>query len=89
MSEEELQQHFDDFYEDIFTELATKYGEVDEMNICDNIGDHLLGNVYIKFRFEEDALKCVENLNERFYEGKIFISLFPAFFFVFFFLSFY
>ena len=25
-----------------------QYGPIDEMNICDNLGDHLVGNVYIK-----------------------------------------
>lgn len=50
ITEEELQQHFDDFFEDIFWELEDKYGEIEEMNICDNLGDHLIGNVYIKFK---------------------------------------
>jgi splicing factor U2AF subunit len=25
------------------------------MNVCDNLGDHLVGNVYIKFKYELDA----------------------------------
>ena len=25
-----------------------QYGEIEEMNVCDNLGDHLVGNVYIK-----------------------------------------
>ncbi|CAB4410408.1 unnamed protein product [Rhizophagus irregularis] len=37
-----------------FTELC-KYGEVEEMHVCDNVGDHLIGNVYARFRYEEDA----------------------------------
>lgn len=28
--------------------MEEKYGEVEEMNICDNLGDHLVGNVYVK-----------------------------------------
>ena len=28
-----------------------QYGEIEEMNVCDNLGDHLVGNVYIKVRF--------------------------------------
>jgi splicing factor U2AF subunit len=43
MSKGELQQDFDLFYEDIFMELA-KFGEIEEMNVCDNIGDHLVGS---------------------------------------------
>jgi len=70
MTEEELQEHFDLFYEDFFVEVA-KYGEVEEMKVCDNVGDHLVGNVYIRYRYEEDALKAVEDLNNRFYAGNI------------------
>jgi hypothetical protein len=29
-------------------ELA-KYGEIEEMHVCDNVGDHLVGNVYIRY----------------------------------------
>lgn len=28
--------------------LMLQYGEIEEMNVCDNLGDHLVGNVYIK-----------------------------------------
>jgi len=27
-----------------------QYGKIEEMNVCDNLGDHLVGNVYIKVR---------------------------------------
>ena len=50
MSEEDAQEHFDDFFEDVFVELEDKYGEIEEMNVCDNLGDHLVGNVYVKVR---------------------------------------
>lgn len=55
------------------------------MNVCDNLGDHLVGNVYIKvcphslnflnhsylqFRFEEDADKAVQSLNNRWFNGQ-------------------
>ena len=39
------------------------------MNVCDNLGDHLVGNVYVRFKWEEDAGKCVDALNKRFYAG--------------------
>jgi len=48
MSDEEAQEHFDNFFEDVFVECEDKYGEIEEMNVCDNLGDHLVGNVYIK-----------------------------------------
>ena len=40
------------------------------MNVCDNLGDHLVGNVYVKFRYEEDAEKAVKDLDNRWYNGK-------------------
>lgn len=27
----------------------SKYGEIEEVVVADNIGDHMIGNVYIKF----------------------------------------
>lgn len=35
------------------------------MNVCENIGEHMVGNVYVKFAREEDADKCVKDVNER------------------------
>uniref|UniRef100_A0A2K6MUM0 U2 small nuclear RNA auxiliary factor 1 like 4 n=2 Tax=Rhinopithecus TaxID=542827 RepID=A0A2K6MUM0_RHIBE len=35
------------FSQEVFTELQ-KYGEIEEMNVCDNLGDHLVGNIYVK-----------------------------------------
>ncbi|KAJ3054022.1 hypothetical protein HK097_002851 [Rhizophlyctis rosea] len=69
MTEPQLQEHFDLFYEDLFVELG-KYGEIEEMNVCDNVGDHLVGNVYIRYKYEEDAQKAVDALNTRFYAGR-------------------
>lgn len=66
----ENQKHFDEFYEDIYVELEEKYGPIEEMNVCDNLGDHLIGNVYVKFKREEDAEKAVDNLNNRWFAGK-------------------
>ena len=59
------QEHYDNFFEDCFVEAEEKYGEIEEMNVCDNLGDHLVGNVYIKFRREEDAEKAAKELNNR------------------------
>ena len=69
MTEEELQQDYDDFYEDMFVEMVDKYGPVDEMCVCDNLGEHLIGNIYVKFRNEEDADKAVQDLKDRWFNG--------------------
>ena len=79
-----LQKHYDDFYEEVFYEIESKYGEIEEMNVCENLGDHIVGNVYIKFykwviskiaftkifRREEDAEKAQDALNERWFGGE-------------------
>ena len=69
MSNSEMQQDYDLFYEDLFVELG-KYGEIIEMNVCDNVGDHLVGNVYTRFKYEDDATKACNDLNTRFYAGR-------------------
>ncbi|KAK9290290.1 hypothetical protein L1049_008457 [Liquidambar formosana] len=64
-----IQEHFEDFYEDLFEELS-KYGEIESLNICDNLADHMVGNVYVQFREEEHAANAVRNLSGRFYAGR-------------------
>ncbi|XP_028713654.1 splicing factor U2AF 35 kDa subunit-like, partial [Peromyscus leucopus] len=61
---------YDEFYEEVFTEMAERYGQVEEMNVCDTVGDHAVGNVYAKFRREEDAEKAVMNLNNPWLNGQ-------------------
>ena len=61
------QAYFDAFYEEVFSEMEDKYGEVEEMNVCENIGEHMVGNVYVKFIREEDAEKAMKALENRWY----------------------
>lgn len=42
--------------------MEEKYGEVEEMNICDNLGDHLVGNVYVKVSVASRSLIFPRNL---------------------------
>ena len=51
MTDADEQAHFDGFFEEIFTEIEDRYGEIEEMNVCDNIGEHMIGNVYIKVNY--------------------------------------
>ena len=39
MNESQLQNHFDAFYEDIWCEMCTKYGLIEELVVCDNNND--------------------------------------------------
>lgn len=65
--------HFEDFYEEVFMEMSN-FGEIEEMVVADNIGDHMMGNVYIKFAEEEQAEKAMAALKGRFYEGRIIVT---------------
>ncbi|KAF7818733.1 splicing factor U2af small subunit B-like [Senna tora] len=65
---DKVQVHFEDFYEDLFEELS-KYGEIQSLNICDNLADHMVGNVYVQFKEEDHAANALMNLTGRFYSG--------------------
>eukprot|EP00967_Tisochrysis_lutea_P119767 scaffold195776_cov20-Tisochrysis_lutea.AAC.2 len=58
-----------DFYEDVFEELA-QFGELENVNVCDNLADHMVGNVYVKFREEESAAKALAAFQGRYYNGR-------------------
>ena len=66
----EVISQFQKFYSEVFLELA-KFGEIEEMHVCDNIGDHLIGNVYVKFASEEYADKCKDGITGRYYANKL------------------
>ena len=79
LTSDQLQQHFDLFWEDLFVELTTKYGPIEELHVCDNIGDHLIGNVYARFEEEEIACRAVTDLNKRWYASRpLFAELSPV-----------
>jgi len=79
VTDQEMQEHYDNFFEDVFVECEDKYGQVEEMNVCDNLGDHLVGNVYVKFKKEDDALKACNDLNNRWFGGRpIYAELTPV-----------
>lgn len=79
VSDEEMQEHYDNFFEDVYVECEDKYGEIEELNVCDNLGDHLVGNVYIKFRREEDAERAAKDLNDRWFGGRpVYAELSPV-----------
>ncbi|CAK9178268.1 unnamed protein product [Ilex paraguariensis] len=68
-----IQEHFEDFYEDIFEELS-KFGEIENLNICDNLADHMIGNVYVQFKEEDQAAAALQALQGRFYSGRPIIA---------------
>merc|ERR1719359_327141 len=58
------------FYIEVFLELAN-YGEIEDVVVVDNLADHLIGNVYVKYYHEEDAERALGKLTGRFYSGKL------------------
>nr|VWO95010.1 Uncharacterized protein [Ganoderma boninense] len=68
-TDKELQEGFDAVYEDLYCELA-KFGHLLELHVCDNVGDHLIGNVYARYEWETEAQAAVDNLNDRWYAGR-------------------
>ncbi|CAI9087226.1 OLC1v1021248C2 [Oldenlandia corymbosa var. corymbosa] len=70
-----IQRDFDDFYEDLFEELS-KFGEIEDLNVCDNLADHMVGNVYVQFQDEDQAAAALQGLAGRFYAGRPIIGEF-------------
>lgn len=69
LDQKQVDEDFEDFYEEVFEELC-KFGRLEELNICDNLGDHLVGNMYAKFEDEECAAAAQKSLYGRFYAGR-------------------
>ena len=57
------------FFEDMYVELS-KFGRVEALHVCDNLGDHMIGHVYCKFRDEEEAADALQVMNGRYYDGR-------------------
>jgi len=70
-----IEEHLVDFYEDVATELSN-FGELEELHVCNNLGDHLMGNVYAKFYDEEGAAAAQQALHGRFYAKRALICEF-------------
>ncbi|KAF2767855.1 RNA-binding domain-containing protein [Teratosphaeria nubilosa] len=78
MTPAQMQNHFDAFYEDFWCEMC-KYGEIEEVVVCDNNNDHLIGNVYARFKYEESAQAACDALNSRWYAARpIYCELSPV-----------
>ena len=54
----------------MYQELSQSYGPIEELHVCDNLNDHMIGNVYVKFEDEEDAEKALKGLTHRYYAGR-------------------
>ncbi|XP_034076981.1 U2 small nuclear ribonucleoprotein auxiliary factor 35 kDa subunit-related protein 2 isoform X2 [Gymnodraco acuticeps] len=68
-SEEELQETFLDFYQDVLPELKS-VGKVVQFKVSCNYEPHLRGNVYIQFDTEEQCMEAIIRFNGRWYAGR-------------------
>jgi len=66
----EALKHFENFYEEIFLELSN-FGELKELNVLDNLSEHLIGNVYAKFNDEDSASKAFKALEGTYYHSEM------------------
>ena len=48
-----------------------KYGHIEEVVVSQNMGEHLFGNVYIKYVTEEEADKAMAGITGRYYNTKL------------------
>jgi splicing factor U2AF 35 kDa subunit len=48
----------------------SQYGEIEDMIVVDNLGDHIVGNVYVKYSDEDYSENALKNVNGRFWNGK-------------------
>ena len=69
VDQERAMEDFLCFYEDMYVELS-KFGRIDALHVCDNLGDHMIGHVYCKFRDEEEAADALQVMNGRYYDGR-------------------
>lgn len=60
------QTSLDDFYEELYEECK-KFGKIEDIQVCENLGDHMVGNVYIKYQDEEQAERAIVGLTNRYY----------------------
>lgn len=70
VDEQRIQEEFDLFYEEIFEEFAT-FGQLEEVQVCENLGDHMVGNIYVKYSDEEEAEACIRKIHGRYFAGRL------------------
>ena len=74
----EANKAFETFYEEVFLKFA-EFGKLEELNVCDNLGDHLIGNVIARFSTDEQATKALSSLSNKFYNNRpIYIEFSPV-----------
>ena len=65
-----LQKHVDKFVADLWV-LLLEFGPIVDIKVCDNLCDHLLGSVYVKFESPSYAQAALDGLKQKKYNGII------------------
>jgi hypothetical protein len=47
-----------------------KYGEIEEVLTYSNMGDHMIGNTFVRFADEDQAAACLSGTQGRYYAGR-------------------
>ncbi|KAI9177553.1 hypothetical protein LWI28_016652 [Acer negundo] len=68
-TDEEVEQSYEEFYEDVHTEFL-KFGEIVNFKVCKNFSFHLRGNVYVHYKSLESAVLAYQSANGRYFAGK-------------------
>jgi splicing factor U2AF subunit len=55
MDKRKFQEDFDEFYDEIFEEFH-KYGKLEDVQVCENLGDHMVG---LSFLSNSDGLQGI------------------------------
>ena len=69
MIEIDEEEAISSFSRDVYREL-NKFGEISDFMVAKNLKDHLLGNVYVLYERECDAVKALHNIRQRCYAGR-------------------
>ncbi|KAG5487992.1 hypothetical protein GH5_08198 [Leishmania sp. Ghana 2012 LV757] len=56
-----LKKHFEHFYKEVWRTFM-EFGRIAELRVVSNLGDHLLGNTYIRFEDPQVATRIVKEL---------------------------
>eukprot|EP00606_Chrysophyceae_sp_TOSAG23-5_P000210 GSChrysophyteH2.ASY1.ANO1.1438.1 assembled CDS len=64
------QMVIDDFYEEMVEELS-QFGQLEDVQVVENLNDHMIGSVYAKYLDEEDAESCLAKMHGRSFAGRV------------------
>ena len=57
MNPEQAQEDFLTFFEDLYMEFS-KFGKLDALHVCDNLGDHMIGTYLSVCIYQTSGSKC-------------------------------